>query len=132
MPREDDDYDAPAPKPAEGGSGTAGFVLSIIGITLGVLALALSLVECLGVFAFWPGVFAVILSVLGLVLSKGNKALPIIAVVVSVLATGIAYWQGTRIEARLKRAAEEGQKVGNQIIDNINKMQPKGPPGGNP
>lgn len=94
MPPADDDYDAPAPKEAPK-SNAAGLALSIIGLVLGVCALLFSFIPCLGTLAFWPGV---IISVIGLVVSTSSKALPITAVVVAALGTGIAYWQGTRLE----------------------------------
>lgn len=117
MPRDDDDYDAPAPK-APAKSNAAGLALSIIGLVLGVCALLFSFIPCLGTLAFWPGVVAIIISVIGLVVSTSSKALPITAVVVAALGTGIAYWQGTRI----KDAVQEGVKQGQQAIDDAKKI----------
>jgi hypothetical protein len=87
-------------------SNAAGLVLGICGVVLGVAALLFAFIPCLGALAFWPGVVAVILSLLGLFLSVRAKALPIIALVVSLAGTGVAYWQGERV----KQAAEELKK----------------------
>jgi hypothetical protein len=103
----DDDYD---PRPRRDGEavpgGTAGFTISIIALVLGTCALLFAFIPCLGIYAMYPGGFAVLLSILGIVLSKGSKVLGIIAVAVSLAGTGVAYWQYTA----LKKAAQDVQK----------------------
>jgi membrane protein DedA with SNARE-associated domain len=107
MPRDDDDDDFDPKPTAPAKSNATGLTLSIIGLVLGVLALLFSFIPCLGYYALWPGVVAVILSAIGLATSTAAKQVPIIALVVSVLGCGIAYWQGTRID-KVKDDVKEG------------------------
>jgi hypothetical protein len=105
--RDEDDYDpGPGAGPAVP-SNAAGLTLSIIGLVFGTCALLFSFIPCLGYLALYPGIVATILSAIGLFVSTRSKALPITALVVSVLSVGIAYWQGERI----KKAAEEGERI---------------------
>jgi hypothetical protein len=72
---------------------TEGQVTGIIGIVLGVIALIVAFIPCVGVVAFLPGGLAIIFSVISIVqASKGNgaKGLGIAALIVSVLATLLA------------------------------------------
>ncbi len=71
----------------------AGQGFGIAGLVLGVLALILAFIPCIGVIALVPGAIAVILSIIGLVQANQNngaKGLIIAALVISILATGIA------------------------------------------
>jgi hypothetical protein len=92
-------------------SNAAGLTLGIIGLVLGVAALLFSFIPCLGAIAFWPGVAACVLSLLGIFLSVRAKALPIIALVISLAGSGIAYWQSTRAEAFAKEAKDALEKM---------------------
>ncbi|MDD2197065.1 MAG: hypothetical protein PHE03_07380 [Bacteroidales bacterium] len=72
---------------------TEGQVTGIIGIVLGIIALIVAFIPCIGVVAFLPGGLAIIFSVISIVqASKGNgsKGLGIAALIVSVLATLLA------------------------------------------
>ena len=115
MPRDDDDDDFDPKPTAPAKSNATGLTLSIIGLVLGVLALLFSFIPCLGYYALWPGVVAVILSAIGLATSTAAKQVPIIALVVSVLCCGIAYWQGTRID-KLK---DDGKELIRDINQNL-------------
>lgn len=108
MPRDDDDYDAPAPKAPEGGGGIAGLVLGIIGCVLGGLSLLLSFVPCVGALALWPGILSVILSGIGLAVAGKSKTLPIVALCVSLASVGMALYQRQQIAD----AAKDIEKLG--------------------
>jgi len=74
----------------------AGQGLGIAGFVLGLIALIISFIPCLGMYALVPGIIAIILSAIGFSqASKGNgaKGLIIAALVVSILGTIIAGWQ---------------------------------------
>jgi hypothetical protein len=104
---DDDDYDPRPRAEAPAKSNAGGLAMSIVALVLGTCALLFSFIPCLGYLAIYPGAVAIILSVIGLFMSVRSKALPITAVVVSVLSVGIAYWQGERI----KEAAREGERI---------------------
>jgi hypothetical protein len=110
---DDYDYDQRRAKRAEVKSNATGLALGISGLVLGVLALLFSFIPCVGVLAFWPGIVASALSVLGLVLSIRSKGLPIAALLVSLASVGIAYWQGERaakVAGDVKQQIEKNQK----------------------
>jgi len=74
----------------------AGQGLGIAGFVLGLIALIISFIPCLGMYALVPGIIAIILSAIGFSQaskSNGAKGLIIAALVVSILGTMIAGWQ---------------------------------------
>lgn len=82
----------------------AGKVLGIIGLIFGVIALPISFIDCLGFgsIAVVPGIIGVLLSLIGVIMAmknNGAKVITIIALIVSLVATGVAYWQYTKIVA---------------------------------
>lgn len=123
MPPADDDYDAPAPKQAEGGGGTAGLVLGIIGCVLGGLSLLLSFVPCVGALALWPGILSVILSGVGLVVAGKSKTLPIVALCISVASVGMALYQRQQIADAAKDIQKAGEQFGKDMQKNLDNMK---------
>ena len=86
---------------------TAGKGLGIAGFVLGLLALLFSFIPCLGMYAVFPGVIAIILAAVALMqANKGGakKGLIIAALVVSVIGTGVAVWQYTVLSNALEDA----------------------------
>jgi hypothetical protein len=76
----------------------AGKGLGIAGFVLGLIALIFAFVPCLGMYAMFPGIIAIILSGIAFMqANKGNgsKGLIIAALVVSILGTAIAVYQYT-------------------------------------
>jgi len=74
----------------------AGKGLGIAGFVLGLCALVFSFVPCLGAYAVFPGVLAMILAFVALMqASKANspKGLIIAGLVVSIIGTGIGGYQ---------------------------------------
>ncbi len=74
----------------------AGQGLGIAGFVLGLTALIISWIPCLGTWAFLPGVIAIILSAIALSqANKGNgaKGLIIAALIISIIGTGVAGYQ---------------------------------------
>ncbi len=74
----------------------AGQGLGIAGFVLGLIALIISFIPCLGMYALVPGIIAIILSAIGFSQANKNngaKGLIIAALVVSILGTIIAGWQ---------------------------------------
>ena len=74
----------------------AGKGLGIASLVLGILALVISFVPCLGMYALFPGIIAIVLG--GVAFMQANKAgsskgLIIAALVISILGTAIAGWQ---------------------------------------
>lgn len=72
---------------------TAGQTLSILGIVLGIIALVIALIPCLGFIAIVPGVIAIILSAIGLDQARranGAKGIGYAALSISIVATVIA------------------------------------------
>ena len=74
----------------------AGQGLGIAGFVLGLTALIISWIPCLGTWAFLPGIVAIVLSAIALIqANKGNgaKGLIIAALIVSIIGTGVAGYQ---------------------------------------
>lgn len=72
---------------------TAGQVMGIIGIVLGVISLIVAFIPCVGVVAFIPGTLAVIFSIISIVQATkgyGSKGLGIGALIVSLVAILLA------------------------------------------
>ena len=80
-------------------------VKGLVGMILGILALVLSFVPCLGAFAIYPGIVGLIFSVLGL--KNVKKGMAIAGLICSILGTSVAAWQWYN----LNKAAEELQKI---------------------
>lgn len=90
---------------------TAGQGLGIAGFVLGLIALIISFIPCLGMYAIFPGILAIILSAIAFSqASKANaaKGLIIAALIVSILGSAIATWQ----YFALKTAADKIEKYG--------------------
>jgi hypothetical protein len=128
MPPADDDYDAPAPKAPQGGGGTAGLVLGIIGCVLGGLSLLLSFVPCVGALALWPGILSVILSGVGLAVAGKSKTLPIVALCISLASVGMALYQRQQIADAAKDIEKLGKDFEKNLKENMNKMKDFKPP----
>lgn len=76
-----------------GQSSTAGQGLGIAGLILGVLALLIAFIPCIGVLAVVPGAVALILSILGMTQANrgdGSKGLVVAALVLSILSVVVA------------------------------------------
>ena len=92
----------------------AGQGFGVAGFVLGLVALILSFIPCLGMWAFAPGALAVIFSVVALSqASSANaaKGLIIAALIISILGTAIASWQFVTI----RRAASGLGKFGTEF-----------------
>lgn len=66
-------------------------VMGLVGMILGILAVILSFVPCIGVYAIFPGVVGLIFSILGM--KKVKKGMAIAGLVCSLIGTGVASWQ---------------------------------------
>jgi uncharacterized protein YqhQ len=80
-------------------------VKGLVGMILGILALVLSFVPCLGVYAILPGLVGLIFSILGL--KNVKKGMAIAGLICSLIGTSIAVMQWYN----LGKAAEELQKI---------------------
>jgi len=92
----------------------AGKTLGIIGLVLGILTAVISFIPCLGALAIYPGVVAIILSIISMY--QANKAkvssgLAIAGLVCSIIGTVIAGWQMYTIN--------KGVQILNESIKNI-------------
>jgi hypothetical protein len=95
---------------------TAGQGLGIAGFVLGLIALIISFIPCLGMYAIFPGILAIILSAIAFSqASKANaaKGLIIAALIVSILGSAIAAWQFFA----LRTAADKIEKYGLEFKD---------------
>jgi hypothetical protein len=72
---------------------TEGQVMGIIGIVLGILSLIVAFIPCVGIVAFFPGVLAIVFSIISIVQASngnGKKGLGIAALVISIVSVVIA------------------------------------------
>lgn len=101
----------------------AGQGLGIAGLVLGIIALIISFIPCLGMYALVPGIIAVILSALGFSqASKANakKGLIIAALVISIIGTAIAAWQYyifRNAPAKIEEIGKEFQRALEEELD---------------
>jgi len=98
----------------ENKTSNAGQGLGIAGLVLGIIALIISFIPCLGVWAIIPGIVAIVLSAIGF--SQANKAnaakgLVIAALIISIIGTAIAAWQ----IYMFKSAPSKIEKIGKEI-----------------
>jgi hypothetical protein len=92
-------------------------VMGLVGMILGILAVVISFVPCLGMYAMYPGIVGIIFSALGL--RKVKKGMAIAGLVCSVLGTSIATWQFYAIK--------EGVEELNKNIEELNNEYPAPP-----
>lgn len=108
----------------------AGQGLGIAGFVLGIIALIISWIPCLGMYALVPGIIAIILSAIGFAQANkagASKGLIIAALVVSILGSAIAGYQyyvlssaASQITTGLNDWADEMDKLNKDLnsIDN--------------
>lgn len=80
----------------------AGKGLGIAGLVLGILAAILSFVPCLGMYAMFPGIIGLVLSIISII--QANKAgaakgMAIAGLVCSIVGIAIAGWQYSKLSA---------------------------------
>ena len=83
----------------------AGKGLGIAGLVLGILAAILSFVPCLGMYAIFPGVIGLVLSVISIVQAGkagAAKGMAIAGLVCSIVGSSIAVWQYMKIKDGLE------------------------------
>lgn len=94
----------------------AGLGLGIAGLVLGIIAILICFIPCIGIIALIPGVVGITLSAIALNQANkanGAKGLIIAALVVSILGTTIAMFQGLVFSS--------GEKFGRNIWHKIDK-----------
>lgn len=85
----------------------------IISLVLGILAFLFSFVPCLGMYAIFPGVLGLIMGVVAFVMAgkvNAPKGLIIAGVILSVLGTGVAAWQYSKL-SELKTQLNDPKKM---------------------
>lgn len=101
----------------------AGQGLGVAGLVLGIIALVISFIPCLGMWALIPGIIAIVFSAIGY--SQANKAnaskgLLIAALVISIIGTSIAGWQMYMLRnasTQIEKFGKELQKALDEEID---------------
>ncbi|RYD94830.1 MAG: DUF4190 domain-containing protein [Sphingobacteriales bacterium] len=75
--------------------------LGIAALVLGILAFVFSFVPCLGMYAMYPGIVGLGLGIAAFVMANkaaAAKGMVIASIILSVLGTGVAYWQYTKVK----------------------------------
>jgi uncharacterized membrane protein YccC len=83
----------------------AGKGLGIAGLVLGILAAVVSFVPCLGMYAMFPGIIGLVLSIISIVQANkasASKGMAIAGLVCSLVGCAIAGWQYSKISAGLE------------------------------
>lgn len=101
----------------------AGQGLGIAGLVLGIIALIISFIPCLGMWALIPGIIAIVFSAIGY--SQANKAnapkgILIAALILSIMGTSIAAWQMYMLRnapAQIEKFGKEIQKAIDEELD---------------
>jgi hypothetical protein len=117
---------------------TAGKGLGIAAFIIAVVAIVVSFIPCLGMYALVPGIIAIVLAIIAFSQAKngnGKKGLIIAALIISVVGTAIASWQlyvimnaKTMIEENLndfdkidtKSLEDELNNAMNESMDSLN------------
>ena len=100
----------------------AGQALGIAGFVLGLLALIISFIPCLGMYALFPGLIAIVLSAIGMSQASkagASKGLIIAALVISILGTLIAGYQ----YFALRHVANNLEQVANDLQEASEDLQ---------
>ena len=93
--------------------------LSIIGLVLAILTVAIAFIPCFGAFAFFIGVISLIISCIGLYLAyknQVNKDMLIAALVISLVGTIISGVQLFTLKA-MDAIIENSQRIQNDCLD---------------
>lgn len=109
---------------------TEGQVMGIIGIVLGILSLVVAFIPCIGIVAIFPGMLAIVFSVISIsqaTRGNGKKGLGIVSLIISVASVVIALlWilviNGTAIVAdRVFNKSDKIQIFGKEFKDAFDK-----------
>jgi hypothetical protein len=107
----------------------AGQGLGIAGFVLGLVALIISFIPCLGMYALVPGIIAIILTAIAFSQASkknGAKGLIIAALVVSILGTAIATWQYYVLSTAANAFVEGIENYDEAFKDAINDVEKDG------
>jgi len=88
-------------------------VMGLVGMILGILAVVISFIPCLGMYAMYPGIVGIIFSALGL--KKVKKGIAIAGLVCSVLGTGIATWQFYTLKQGVEELNKNMEDLNNEF-----------------
>jgi membrane-bound ClpP family serine protease len=114
-----------------GSGSTAWKTLSIISVVFGGIAFLFSFIPCLGVYAIFPGILALVLGIIGLVLAgkvNAPKTLPIIGIVCAVIGSSIAGYQSYKIskavndpefKKQIKNVLDSATRSNKDLFDSI-------------
>lgn len=100
--------------------------LGIAGLVLGIIALIISFIPCLGMYALIPGTIAVILSAIGFSqASKVNakKGLITAALIISIVGTIIAGWQFYIFRNAPSKIEQFGKEFKKAIKEDLNEEE---------
>ena len=92
----------------------AGKGLGIAGLVLGILAAIISFVPCLGMYAVFPGIIGLILSIISII--QANKAgaakgMAIAGLICSIVGSSLAIWQYTKLKSGLDELKENMENI---------------------
>ena len=108
----------------------AGQGFGVAGFVIGLIALIVSFIPCLGMYALLPGVIALVFSIIAISqasVANAPKGLIISALIISILGTSIASWQFLTLRRAAKKVEmfgpgfeiDFGDEFGNEIRENI-------------
>lgn len=101
----------------------AGQGLGIAGFVLGILALILAFIPCIGILALIPGIIGITLSAIALTQANsgnGSKGLIIAALIISILATAVGTIWPLVIKKQIEHVVED--ETGKTIEENLKDM----------
>ena len=108
----------------------AGQGFGVAGFVIGLIALIVSFIPCLGMYALLPGIIALVFSIIAISqasVANAPKGLIISALIISILGTSIASWQFLTLRRAAKKVEmfgpgfeiDFGDEFGNEIRENI-------------
>jgi hypothetical protein len=109
------------PNPQNGGGSNTHQVMGIIGLVLGILALVLSFIPCIGIWAIVPGLIGLILSVVGFSMAgkvSASKGLATAGMVLSIIACCMSGYQWFVIKSATSKLEGAGFKL-DSLVKNL-------------
>lgn len=89
--------------------------LGIACLVLGIITVLFSFIPCLGVYAIYPGIIAILLSVITIfhaIKYKLHKDLAIAGLVCSIIGTCVATWQWYKFKKKTSEIKERIENIG--------------------
>ncbi len=111
----------PNPNQPTGGGSNTHQVMGSIGLVLGILALVLSFIPCIGIWAIVPGLIGLVLSIVGFSMAgkvNASKGLAIAGMTLSIIACCMSGYQWFIIKSATSKLEDAGFRI-DSLVNNL-------------